>query len=91
MEKAYIFSHLFFHGGKMISKIDSKGRVYIPKSMRKRIHGEVYLVETPEGILIIPKPENPIEELEKIGKSLPEKSIEELKREILKQALEELQ
>ncbi|MDK2853331.1 MAG: hypothetical protein PWQ92_225 [Thermococcaceae archaeon] len=46
----------------MISKIDSKGRVYIP-----------------------------IEELEKIGKSLPEKSIEELKREILKQALEELQ
>ncbi|USS40982.1 AbrB/MazE/SpoVT family DNA-binding domain-containing protein [Thermococcus aggregans] len=74
----------------MISKIDSKGRVYIPKSMRKKLTKDVYLVETPEGILIIPKPKDPIKELEQIGKKLPEKSIEELKKDIIKQALEEL-
>ena len=74
----------------MTSKIDSKGRVYIPKSMRKKLTKDVYLVETPEGILIIPKPKDPIKELEQIGKKLPEKSIEELKKDIIKQALEEL-
>lgn len=74
----------------MISKIDSKGRVYIPKGMRKKFTGDVYLVETPEGILIIPKPKDFIKELEQIGKKLPEKSIEELKKDIIKQALEEL-
>jgi len=32
----------------MISKIDSKGRVYIPKSMRKKLTRDVYLVKTPK-------------------------------------------
>ncbi|GAB6100925.1 hypothetical protein JCM16138_01480 [Thermococcus atlanticus] len=30
--------------------MDSKGRLYIPKSMRDRVGKEVYLVETPDGI-----------------------------------------
>jgi len=59
----------FHYGGKMISKIDSKGRVYIPKSMRKKLTRDVYLVKTPEGILIIPKPKDPIKELKQIGKN----------------------
>ncbi|MCD6559896.1 AbrB family transcriptional regulator [Thermococci archaeon] len=74
----------------MISKVDSRGRLYIPKSMRSKVGSEVYLVETPNGILIIPKPEDPLKELEELGKSLPEVSPEKLKGEILKQALEEL-
>ena len=74
----------------MVSKVDSKGRLYIPQSIRHRVGEEVYLVETPDGILIIPKPKDPVKELEELGKSLPEVSVEELKKEILKQALEEL-
>lgn len=74
----------------MISKVDSRGRLYIPKSMRSKVGDEVYLVETPNGILIIPKPRDPMKELEELGKSLPDVSPEKLKREILKQALEEL-
>ncbi|WP_456395259.1 AbrB/MazE/SpoVT family DNA-binding domain-containing protein [Thermococcus sp.] len=74
----------------MISKMDSKGRLYIPRSMRERVGKEVYLVETPDGILIIPKPEDPLKELKEIGKSLPKVSLDELKRGILKQALEDL-
>ena len=53
----------------MTSKIDSKGRVYIPKSMRKKLTRDVYLVKTPEGILIIPKPKDPIKERKQIGKN----------------------
>ena len=44
-----------------------------------------------DGIIVIPKPKDPVKELEEIGKSLPDKPIEELKREILKQAMEELE
>ncbi len=43
-----------------------------------------------DGIIVIPKPKDPVKELEEIGKSLPDKPIEELKKEILKQAMKEL-
>ncbi|WP_175060146.1 AbrB/MazE/SpoVT family DNA-binding domain-containing protein [Thermococcus sp. 2319x1] len=74
----------------MLSKIDSKGRLYIPKKMREKLTRDVYLVETPDGILIVPKPKDPIKELEKLGRNLPNKTIEELKKDILNQALDEL-
>ena len=59
----------------MTSKIDSKGRVYIPKSMRKKLTRDVYLVETPEGILIIPKPKDPIKEPGTNWKKLPKNQL----------------
>ena len=74
----------------MLARIDSRGRLYIPKKMREKLGNEVYLIEMDNGIIIIPKPKDPVEELEEIGKSLPDKPIEELKKEILKQAMEEL-
>ena len=75
----------------MLAKIDSKGRLYIPKKIREKLGNEVYLVEMGNGIIVIPKPKDPVKELEEIGKSLPDKPIEELKKEILKQAMEELE
>jgi len=75
----------------MLARIDSKGRLYIPKKMREKLGNEVYLVEMDNGIIVIPKPKDPVKELEEIGKSLPDKPIEELKKEILKQAMEELE
>ncbi|AJC71154.1 MAG: AbrB family transcriptional regulator [Thermococcus sp.] len=70
----------------MLAKVDSRGRLYIPKELRRDISGEVYLVRVSEGILIVPKPEDPLRELEELGKKLPDVSIEELRREILKEA-----
>ena len=72
------------------AKVDAKGRLYIPKELRDEIGKEVFLIRTPNGILIVPKPEDPISELEKLGKKLPDKPIEELKQDILKEAEREL-
>ncbi|NJE30631.1 AbrB family transcriptional regulator [Thermococcus sp. 18S1] len=70
----------------MLAKVDSKGRLYIPKELRKSLSQEVYLVRVEDGILIIPKPDDPIKELEELGKKLPNLTLEELKREIIKEA-----
>lgn len=75
----------------MLAKIDSKGRLYIPKKIREKLGREVFLVEIDDGIFVIPKPKDPVKELEEIGKKLPDKPIEEIKKDILRQALEELE
>jgi len=75
----------------MWAKVDERGRIYIPKSLRKKIGREVFVVEVKDGILLIPKPKDPVKVLEKIGKQLPEKSIEELRKEIENAAMEEIE
>ena len=74
----------------MLARIDSKGRLYIPKRMRKGLGREVYLVRVDNRIIIIPKPRDPLKTLEKLGDKIPEVSLEELKREIMRQAEEEV-
>jgi len=66
----------------MISKIDSKGRIYIPKKFRSRIKGDIYIVELNQGLLILPIPNDPIKELEEAGKGLPDLSFSEFKEAI---------
>lgn len=76
----------------MIGKIDSKGRLYIPKKLREKLSGdEVYLVEVGGRIVIVPKPRDPVKDLEEVGKDLPDKLIKELREEILRQAMEEIE
>ncbi len=75
----------------MLTQIDSKGRLYIPKAIRKNLPKEVYLVKLNEGILIVPKPENPLKELEELGKKLPDKPIRKIREEILKEATKEVE
>ncbi|WP_456396119.1 AbrB/MazE/SpoVT family DNA-binding domain-containing protein [Thermococcus sp.] len=70
----------------MLAKVDQKGRLYLPKELRKNLPKEVYLVRVDDGILIVPKPEDPLKELEELGKNLPDIPIEEIKVEILKEA-----
>ncbi|HMF32929.1 MAG TPA: hypothetical protein VKK79_16015 [Candidatus Lokiarchaeia archaeon] len=47
-------------------------------------------METPEGILLIPIPDDPVQELERLGEKLPPLTIKQLKEEITKQTLEEM-
>ncbi|AFL94762.1 hypothetical protein containing AbrB/MazE/MraZ-like domain [Thermococcus cleftensis] len=70
----------------MLARVDSRGRLYLPKELRENLPREVYLVRVDDGILIVPKPDDPVKELEELGKGLPDVPIEELRREILKEA-----
>lgn len=70
----------------MLAKVDPKGRLYLPKELRKNLPKEVYLVRVDDGILIVPKPEDPLKELEELGKNLPDIPIEEIRVKILKEA-----
>jgi DNA-binding transcriptional regulator/RsmH inhibitor MraZ len=74
----------------MITQCDAKGRVYIPKALQKKLTKEVFIVETAEGILIIPIPNDPFQELERLGQKLPAMTIKQLKEEITKQATQEM-
>ena len=74
----------------MLTRVDSKGRLYLPKAMREGLPDEVYLVKLDEGILIVPKPREPLRELEELGKKLPDKTLHELKKEILREATKEV-
>ena len=73
----------------MITQYDAKGRVYIPKVYQKKMTKDVFIIETKEGLLLIPIPEDPVQELEKLGEKLPSLTIKELKNAILEQATNE--
>ncbi|NPA47855.1 MAG: AbrB family transcriptional regulator [Thermococci archaeon] len=70
----------------MLAKVDSRGRLYLPKELRRGLSREVYLVMVEGGVLIVPKPEDPLKELEDIGKKLPDVPVDELRKEILSEA-----
>jgi len=74
----------------VLARIDSKGRLYIPKKLREGLGNEVYLVKVGSEIVIVPRPKDPLKKLEELGKKIPDIPIEELKKEIMKQALEEI-
>ena len=63
----------------------------LPKPMREKVGKEVFIVEVKDGVLLIPKPADPVKELEKIGKPLPDKSVKELRKEIESVAEEEIE
>ncbi len=74
----------------MISKIDEKGRLYLPKKIRRGLKGKVYVVRMGNEVVIIPIPEDPVSELAEIGRKLPDKPVREFRKEIERAALEEI-
>jgi len=89
VEKLIYLSHLTTNSGKMLSKVDEKGRLYLGRGLRERLGKEVYVVEIDGGILIVPKPKDPVKALEMLGATLPDKPIRELRKEIAEKAEEE--
>ena len=85
-----LWDFLYDSGIIMIAKCDEKGRLYIPKKFRSKIGREVFLIELKDGLLIVPVPEDPIEELMEIGEELPDIPMDELKRSIEEEALDEI-
>ncbi len=67
-------------------KCDSKGRLYLKESLRKR-YGERFVVVPSTGeILLIPIPKNPVQDLREATKKIRGMSLEQLKALIEKQA-----
>ena len=70
-------------------KVSSKGQIVIPKDIREKmglIPGkEIFIQESEHSILLIPKPDNPLEQLIKLGREAPmgdmRKEIKEARKE----------
>ncbi|NMC06431.1 MAG: AbrB family transcriptional regulator [Candidatus Lokiarchaeota archaeon] len=76
---------------EMITTHDEKGRVYIPKKFQEKLTKRMFIIDTPEGLLLVPLPDDPVATLKEMGKSLPAMTLKQFKSEIMKQAAEELE
>ncbi|MFB3889437.1 MAG: hypothetical protein ACE14S_08090 [Candidatus Bathyarchaeia archaeon] len=55
-------------------KIDSEGRLQLPKKVRKQLGDTVVLKETPEGYLMLPEKTFVVEEFKKLINSEPRRT-----------------
>lgn len=75
---------------KMIkTKCDSRGRLYLRDVIRSRFGEEFIVVETKDGVLLLPVPSDPVADLASIGKALSGLSIDEIKKGIAQRAQED--
>lgn len=63
--------------------VDKQGRIYLPKKMKEEVGSKFFVVRIDKELLLVPVPLNPVKELERIGKSLPRKSVSKFRKEIL--------
>ena len=76
---------------KAIAVMDKQRRVYIPKGIGKGKNFEkFFVVEMPNQIVLVPIPKNPVKDLERLGKKLPDKPWSYFKNEIEKEIEKEL-
>ena len=73
----------------MLSKVDEKGRICLGKKLGKRLGEEVFIVELKDGVLLVPKPADPLKMLQTLGASLPDVPTRELLKEITGEAKKE--
>ncbi|MFB6191630.1 MAG: AbrB/MazE/SpoVT family DNA-binding domain-containing protein [Candidatus Nanohaloarchaea archaeon] len=64
------------------------GRVYIPKDLRDRMGSRFELIDRGDRIVLLPVPEDPLEELREEWEDV-DKSVEELKKEAVEEAAEQ--
>jgi hypothetical protein len=85
------FAHEIFLGGKMnLTKCDSKGRVYLKEEIRAKYGREFLILQTLKEIILLPVPENPIKDLEELGKMIPIKSLQEIKKKIRSRGMQDV-
>ena len=71
-------------------KCDSKGRVYLKEKLRRSYGERFVLMKTPDELVLIPAPVDPLKDLQAMGEKLKEKSIGQIKKEIRKRALRDI-
>ena len=73
-----------------ISKCDSKGRLYLKEALRSRYGDKFIVVETGDAVTLRPVPDDPVADLQLLGKALKSNSIKTIKKRILTRARKEV-
>jgi len=78
-------------GGTMLKTIcDKKGRIRLSQAIRSKYGEEFIVVEMPGELVLLPVPDDPVNDLQEIGRSLRGLSVEDLKRRIDEEAQREV-
>lgn len=59
---------------------DKKGRIYLKEEVRDRYGRKFYLIEGLNEVILLPIPQDPLKDLQELGKNLPDISIKEMRR-----------
>ncbi|MFW6196881.1 MAG: AbrB family transcriptional regulator [Thermoplasmatota archaeon] len=70
-----------------IVETDKKGRLYLSKGIREKYGQKILQIELEDEIKLIPTPDDPVKDLQKVTDKLKGKSMEDMKKEIREEAL----
>ena len=76
--------------GGIIVKMDKGGRIHIPTSLKHDLGPKFIITRIGDRLILTSMPADPIRDLEDIGKSIPDKTLKDLREEILKEAYDDL-
>jgi DNA-binding transcriptional regulator/RsmH inhibitor MraZ len=76
--------------GKTIVKMDKGGRIHIPTSLKHDLGPKFIITRHGDKLILTSMPTDPIRDLEDIGKSIPDKTLRDLRKEILEEAYNDL-
>ena len=72
------------------TRCDKKGRVYLRQSIRSKYGERFIVVQGPDRMIFFPVPDDPIEDLAKLGKPLRRLSLKSIKKRIRDRAVQEV-
>ena len=91
VERLIYQPHLSFLSGKMqITKCDRKGRIYLKEALRSRYGDRFIVVEASDELVLLPVPDDPVDDLAELGQKLPTASMKQLRASILARAKTEV-
>lgn len=73
-----------------IVKMDKGGRIHIPTSLKDDLGPRFIITRLGKKLILTSIPEDPIKDLEEIGKNIPFKTLKELRKEILEEAYNDI-
>ena len=73
----------------MTAECDEEGRIQLGPQVRQRYGRRFFVLEAPGELVLLPVAEDPVKDLQEIGRSLRGLSVEDLKRRIDEQAQRE--
>jgi bifunctional DNA-binding transcriptional regulator/antitoxin component of YhaV-PrlF toxin-antitoxin module len=73
-----------------IVKMDKGGRIHIPSSLKYNIGPKFIITRFGDKLILTSMPVDPIGDLEEIGKNIPDKTLKDLRKEILEEAYNDL-
>jgi DNA-binding transcriptional regulator/RsmH inhibitor MraZ len=76
--------------GATIVKMDKVGRIHIPTSLKYDLGPRFIITRLGDKLILTSMPEDPIKDLEEMGKSIPDKTLKDLRKEILEEAYNDI-